>query len=689
MRPEAIKLVGLLKETSVHYVVPVFQRAYAWEETHCEQLWNDILSVAHRNVPTHFTGSVVLVQGDTMRFESKTPCLIIDGQQRLTTVTLLIIALARYARSHKDAGLPFSDDEIIDDRYLLDKRRRGDDRYALTLSQGDRDVLRAIEENLVNPDAPLPAGPSRLITNLSFFEKRLAGLRDVGMVWNGLRRLQVISISLSQGIDDPQLIFESMNSTGKDLASSDLIRNFVLMRKPQPEQTELYETYWRPIEETLGAQTYDKVFDEFVRWWLTSIKAEAVSRKDIYQTFKNYAFDNGFVDEADGMERLLKDMGRYATYFANITQGTEKDPVLKEALQRVDELNITVSRALLLFLYDARDAGRFSSEDFTSMARTLESYIIRRIACSDSAGLNKFFPTLIGRLKTEDATGADFVKTFETILLAETAKTTYFPSDEEFKQRLETMNVYTFKMGGLLLKRLENSYHPKEPRAFAGYTIEHIMPQNALKHAEWRRMIAPDANQQELEGVFERHLHTLGNLTLTAYNSELSDATFAEKRERAVGGYNNDIITISQTLRDIDEWTPAKIEERGAYLAKRAAEIWPRPSIPVEEVSTRRGNSRTESTPMPKLKDLVSSGVLPIGSKLYSVSRDAPGTATILENGKLKLDGLDEVFSTLNKMTTRNFERAGKKNDRNAWTCWRYDSPNGPLLKEVRSSSAR
>ena len=126
-----------------------------------------------------------------------------------------------------------------------------------------------------------------------------------------------------------------------------------------------------------------------------------------------------------------------------------------------------------------------------------------------------------------------------------------------------------------------------------------------------------------------------------------------------------------------------------ANLAKWATEIWPRPSIPVEEVSTRRGNSRTESTPVPKLKDLVSSGVLPIGSKLYSVSRDAPGTATILEDGKLKLDGLDEVFPTLNKMTTRNFERAGKKNDRNAWTCWRYDSPNGPLLKEVRSSSAR
>ena len=553
-------LVDLITQQSSRLVVPVYQRPYSWSEENCEQLWQDVLSVARRGASSHFTGSVVWVQDGTMSANGVTPRLVIDGQQRITTVMLLVIALARYARKYPAVELSFSVDEIIDRGYLVDKYRKGDDRYKLTLSETDRDTLCALVDNVVDPAVPLPGDGGRLVDNLGFFEERLEGLDGVGLVWSGLRRLEIVSISLTQGQDNPQLIFESMNSTGKDLACADLVRNFVLMGQAVDEQVALYQNYWRPIERALGAETDDGVFDRFIRCWLTIAKApETPSSRDVYQVFKRHAIEGGW-DRPGKMSELLGDLRRCADHYACVARGAEKDPELKAAFSDVADLGITVSDVLLVFLYGCYKEGALDRDGLLGATRTMECYLFRRLACDvASNGLNKFFPSLVARLrKVRDARG-NLEEALAAMLLAEA--------------------------GTPLLSRLENSYHSKAPLDFftGAYTIEHIMPQAALKVPEWRAFLGENP-----EETFEKHVHTLGNLTLTAYNSELSDGTFEDKKARAEGGYNNDFLSISLELKEAQVWTPEQIEKRGARLAARAVEVWPVPRVPEDAVKKYR-----------------------------------------------------------------------------------------------------
>jgi uncharacterized protein with ParB-like and HNH nuclease domain len=684
MDASPLKLVDLITQQSTRLVVPVYQRPYSWDEENCAQLWDDVLSVARRGAASHFTGSVVWVQEGTMSAGGVTPCLVIDGQQRVTTVTLLIISLARYARSHPEEELPFSLEEILGGGYVVNQWKKGDDHYKLTLSQGDRDVLRALEDNLLNRDAPLPDGTSRLEENLGFFEERLNGLADVGLAWSGLQRLEVVSISLTQGQDNPQLIFESMNSTGKDLASADLIRNYCLMSYPAAEQEELYSTYWRPIEETLGAGSYDRVFDEFVRCWLTVVKApETPTNRDIYQQFKRYVADNALAG-AEEMKGLLLELKRFAGYYARVTQGAEGDEALRRALSDVAALDISVANVLLVSLYDDYEAGAFGMGEFVSMVRAVESYLFRRMVCDvPTNGLNKFFPSLVARLNKVQAEGGDYAQALYAMLMAEAGTARRFPDDGEFSGALRTRNAYGFRRSLLLLSRLENSYHPKDAIDFSGgaYTIEHIMPQAALKSDEWRAFLGDDP-----EATFEEHVNTLGNLTLTAYNSELSDGSFAEKRERAVGGYDKYYVLISQSLKDTDTWTPTQIEERGAQLAERALGVWPMPEVTAEAVDAykaERGKKKEKAADV-YWSDVLDAGRAPAGTVLYSVSKSAPGMAVVTDGGMIRLEDGREFKSPSAAFQAHVSANGGKECARNGWACWRLGSDNGPLLNTLR-----
>ena len=614
-----------------------------------------------------------------------TPCLVIDGQQRVTTVTLLLIALARYARRHSDKELPFSLEEIIDRGYLVNKYKKGDDRYKLMLSQGDCDTLRALEDNLMDSDAPLPDDSSRLTENLAFFEGRLEGLADVGLAWSGLHRLEVVSISLTQGQDNPQLIFESMNSTGKDLAAADLIRNFCLMSYPATEQEELYRAYWRPIEETLGAASYDEVFDEFVRCWLTVVMApDRPAGRDVYRLFKRYVEDEG-LSKPEEMRGLLLELKRFAGYYARVTRGAESDEELRRALGDVSALDISVADVLLVAFYDDCEAGAFKREDFVSMVRVLESYLFRRMVCDvPTNGLNKFFPSLLARLRKAKAAGEDYPETFSSMLAAEAGTARRFPDDREFTAALRTRNCYGFRRSLLLLSRLENSYHPKSPRDFSSgnYTIEHIMPQAALKSPEWLASLGENP-----EETFEEHVNTLGNLTLTAYNSELSDGSFARKRSRVMAGYDNDFITISQSLKEKDAWTPSDIEARGAELAERATEIWPavvaRPAGS-EVSSTRRAVPKGKRLSWP---ELFAAELVPSGTVLYSSSKLVPGTAVVTQGGKIKLEDGSEYASPSSAFSAHSRLCGGSGAARNGWSCWRVGSLDGPLLSVIRGEA--
>lgn len=578
MNAGPISLISLISDASRRFVIPVYQRPYSWDEEQCEQLWEDILEIGRRNDGTHFTGSVVWIQDGVMSAAGVTPLLLIDGQQRVTTLMLLLVALADYARQHgeKTDALHFSFEEIIDCGFLVSKYRKGDDHYRLMLSQGDRAVLKSIIDHLENPKVDILDGSRRLHDNFEWFRTRLENIEDVNIVWDGLRRLEVVSISLDQGKDNPQLIFESMNSTGKDLSTADLVRNYVLMGLPLDEQNALYEHHWRKIEETLGADSYDEVFDEFLRDWLTVINAPTpLASRDVYRVFKRYVETNGYGSN-EHIADLLGEIRRYAGYYARINSGQEKDSELKRVLDRIHTLDMSVMTPLLMSLFDDyREGGEdaaFSREDFVSMLRTLESYVFRRIVCDlASNGLNKFFLSVIARLnELRDEGELNYREAFEAILLGESGTARRMPDDLAFRTALSTRDCYAFRRGYYLLTSLENSHHSKDPIDFAHgvHTIEHIMPQNALAHETWRNMLGADC-----EAVFERNINRLGNLTLTAYNSELSDASFEEKQQRAIGGYGNEYLSLSRELRDAIVWDEQHIEQRTQRLVNEAVQV--------------------------------------------------------------------------------------------------------------------
>lgn len=675
-----IRIIELLTGASTRFVVPVFQRPYSWDEGNCCQLWEDILVVGRSDQRSHFTGSVVWIQDGTMSAAGVTRRMLIDGQQRITTITLLVIALARLAKENPERELAFSYEEIIDDGYLVNKHKKGDDHYKLTLSQGDRDTLRSLIDNLGNSDVPVVEDSTRILENLATFEKRVRDIDDPNVVWAGLQRLEVVSISLTQEQDNPQLIFESMNSTGKDLSSADLIRNYVLMG--QPDQDELYMTYWRPIEETLGASTYDSVFDDFVRDWLTVCYApELPNKRDVYQAFKDHVRNAGYGGRLP-ITALLKEMQRFARYYAAINTGAETDEEIRRRLRNIARLKVGIVNPLLLSLYDDYEQEAFERGDFLGMLDVVESYLFRRAVCDlPTHGLNRYFPLLIARLNKVQDGGGNYREALTAHLLNEAGTPRRFPTDGEFKGALKTRDSYGFGKSLHLLSRLENSYHPKDERDFATgvYTIEHIMPQNALAHEKWVQMVGPVSEEE-----FQRLVHNIGNLTLTAYNAELSDGTFEEKKARATGGYDNEFISISADLRDRDDWTPEAIASRADTLATRAVDIWELPELEEGVRKSYLPEKKDKAVRKASFRDVFNAGLLKAGDVLVSNSPTFHGTAEVTEDGRIRLENGD-VFSSPSLSFIALVKRQGGSGARNGWHCWRLGDDEGPVLDELRS----
>ena len=674
-----IRIVELITSASTRFVVPVFQRPYSWDEENCSQLWEDILATGRNEQHSHFTGSVVWIQDGTMSAAGVTRRLLIDGQQRITTITLLVIALARLSRREPSRELAFSYEEIVDDGYLVNKHKRGDDHYKLTLSQGDRDTLWSLVDNLTNEDAPIADGSTRLLENLDFFERRVRDIEDPSVVWAGLQRLEVVSISLAQGQDNPQLIFESMNSTGKDLSSADLVRNYVLMG--QPEQDELYLTYWRPIEETLGTTTYDSLFDDFVRDWLTVRYApELPNKRDVYKAFKDHVREAGY-GRSLPITDLLKEMQRFARYYSAIVSGREENVELRRRLVRISRLNVSIVNPLLLSLYDGYEQNAFDRSSFLDMLETVESYLFRRAACDlPTHGLNRYFPSLIARLDRLRDEGGNYLEALAAYLLNESGTPRRFPADAEFMNALRTRDSYGFSKSLYMLSRLENSYHEKDERDFATgvYSIEHIMPQNARAHREWVSMIG-DLGDEE----FQHLVHNIGNLTLTAYNSELSDGTFEQKKARTKGGYDNEYISISSDLHALDFWNAATIGARADRLIDRAVTVWALPAMDEEVRKSYLPEKKNRQERRASFKDVLNAGLIKPGDVLVSASPTYSGSATVTEDGQIMLSSGDK-FNSPSLSFISLVRKQGGSGSRNGWRNWRLGNESGPLLDELR-----
>lgn len=568
MKADDANLLDLLKVT-VQFEVPIYQRSYAWGAPECDQLWRDILRAGlDDDLQAHFTGSVVYVEKAAGTQTSQPAHLIIDGQQRVTTVSLILAVLARRLEAMPEGEQEpiegFSPVEIRES-YLVNKHKSDERRFKLLLSAGDREALKSV----VDGQEPHSDARSRIYDNLSFFEERISDSKlDLAVVCRGLAKLQVVDVKLELGVDKPQLVFEAMNSTGKRLSQADLIRNFVLMDLHADEQARLWRYFWRPMEVTLEPNGAEGVFDNFVRHYLTAVTGNIPRLDDIHEAFKDHAARRKL--EGESIESLVSELRDYAARYAAIALGQEPDPSLHPAFEELAQIRADVVYPFLLSVYTDRDFGIISSHEMLHIVRLVVSYIVRRaVAGYATNSLNTTFQTF-GRALRKDR----YVESVEAHFLRLQGYRV-FPADAEFEEKLKTFDAYHFKRRSYFFRSLEN-FGRKEPVATDEYTIEHILPQNENLRREWR-----DALGTEWREIQQRYLHTLGNLTLTGYNSEYSDRSFREKRDM-VGGFRESPLRLNEQLRTLEGWNAETIERRAESLARRALDVWVRPKLPAD-----------------------------------------------------------------------------------------------------------
>ena len=542
---------------ATQFIVPVFQRDYSWTEVECKQLWLDILQIgAETTSREHFIGSIVYISTADMR-AAFTRWLLIDGQQRVTTLTLLLAAL----RAHIiETGWSGTEDgptaRRVEAYFLKNVEEEGPRRPKLVLRRHDQTTLQAILDG-----NELPQNLSnRVRDNYEWFRARLTE-EDPELVYRGIERLVVVDVTLDRDKDDPQLIFESLNSTGMDLSQSDLIRNFILMRLPVAEQTHLYETYWSKIEGLFRG--FERIFDTFVRDYL-ALRSRATKQEKADEIY--FAFRRAFGSigtEPERLDELLKDLLRFSRYHAAFSLGAPADELLREPLARLRRL-VDVPAILIMRLFECYDVHRtLEVETFAGAIKLIESYVFRRTICREQTrGYWRVFANLAYQI--------DPNRPIESLAvgLARTGDTYRFPDDSEFRQALTDRDIYGKRVCFVLLDRLEND-DAKEPTDTSNYSIEHIMPQNEKLPAEWREMLGPDwANIQR------QWIHRLGNLTLTGYNSKYSDRPFSEKKTIS-GGFAESSVRLNKFVREQAQWTPGQMKARGELLAQRALAIWP------------------------------------------------------------------------------------------------------------------
>lgn len=565
MKASETRLLDLLKQGH-QFVIPIYQRAYSWTDSECDQLIGDIERAGgDALLKSHFTGSIVYVEKGLANLTTQEPHLIIDGQQRMTTVMLLIAALAEVLEEQpegqQEPAAGYSPRKLRN-RYLVNSDEDGEDHFKLLLTEKDRETLKAIIGR-----TPLPSDFSeRVHQNFHRFRERLGQPgTDLAAVCDGLAKLVVVDIRLDRSTDNPQLIFESMNSTGRKLSQADLIRNFILMGQETATQEKLYSTYWRPMEKDFGQSTYEDQFDDFVRHYLTVVTGEIPRLRDVYEAYKAYA---GSFGSGGDIEDLVRELHSYARRYCAVALGHERGSDLAEAFRDLREIKADVVYPLLLELYTDYEDGVLSRSELVEIVEMVTSYIFRRAVCRvPTNSLNRTFSTFtksVDKKHYVDSVGAHLLglKSYRA-----------FPTDGEFAKALVQGDMYNFQRRSYLFRRLEN-VNRKERVPIEDYTIEHILPQNQNLSQRWREDLG-----ESWARVQERYLHTLGNLTLTGYNSEYGDRPFVEKRDMP-GGFRESPLRLNSGLGALDTWNESAIVDRAERLAGEALGVWPRPAGP-------------------------------------------------------------------------------------------------------------
>ncbi|WP_170128422.1 DUF262 domain-containing protein [Mycoplasmopsis edwardii] len=585
-------------EQNNQYTIPIFQRLYSWDTSNCNRLWNDILQIQSQNKKSHFLGSIVSVLEEE-DIAGANKYMIIDGQQRITTLTLLLIALRNIVFNDlKLCKSEISTDEstnnncklkLIEEKsksleslnkFLLNTNESDDKKYKLLLTEDDRVVFNCLidkpDENWNLPEKV----KSKILNSYNFFKNSIQNSIiknefDLEKLLEAIGKLQIVSIILKHGEDDPQSIFECLNSTGKVLSQSDLVRNYILMNFSGKNQKELYKEYWKPFEKLFEGANQDIHMDDFIRDYL-SIKLNKIFRKDkIYKQFKDWSGNNNF----ESIKELCADMRNMAEIYINIKTPKKFSEKLNKLFEEINILDISVMNPFLMVILKKFKDEKIFQNDLIEILKLCISYVLRRSICGMATNaLNKVFLALAKSANENfDGNYLNSIKAF----FKQANNYNKFPDDEEFKKAFKNSQIYKKTYIKYILTKLEH-YDTKNVMVTGNMSIEHIMPQNKNLSKEWKNMLKANSNDK-WEEVQDKYLHTIGNLTLTNYNSEMGDRTFEDKRTIR-GGFNDTPLRINKYVVEQSEWTKEQIVERADQLSVIALKIWNYPYITEEEL---------------------------------------------------------------------------------------------------------
>ncbi len=548
------------------FVIPIYQRTYSWTSIQCNQLWDDIIRISiNDDVNAHFIGSIVYVREGLYNITDVPKSLVIDGQQRLTTLSLLLIALARVTKINDQ-----NEEEIVNS-FLINQYAKNDvDKVKLKLTKYDKEVYEKI---LFNRELLDNERISRMYQNYLFFYERIEKRKDdLDRIMVGIKKLIVVDIILDRKNDNPQLIFESLNSTGLDLSQSDLIRNFILMGLEDEQQRELYEKVWLPMERLFVDNKAESKFDYFVRAYLT-LKLNAIPNiSNVYEAFKRYMIDSG-----QEINSITEDLHTYAKYYACLDFGSEQDFEIHEVINNIKTLRVETAYPFLMQVYNDFKQNVLTKVEFIELLKLIEGYVFRRVICGiPTNSLNKTFASLYSEIDNKS-----YLESFKAVLLLKDGYRR-FPKDGEFFDELQNKEVYSLRNCQYLLEKIEH-FGNKERVEMQNLSIEHIMPQTLT--SEWKSMLGSD-----FKDVQEKYLHTIGNLTFTGYNSDMSNKSFQEKKQI---GFGNSNVRMNKYLMTLEKWDETEIINRAGMLGKDALTIWSLPKVAEDVLEKYR---KTEST---------------------------------------------------------------------------------------------
>lgn len=555
MEARQISIEDFLSANKTRFIIPVYQRNYDWKEKNCQQLFDDIISLSSTKRKSHFLGSIVYVTNSDTDSIDLREYVIIDGQQRLTTATLFLKALLD---STNDEDLK---EEILEN-FLINKRLDEKNKLKLKPIKKDDEVFKKLLKN----DFDGINENSNIYRNYHFFKNKIENFSNYKSLFSGFKKLFIVHIALNRRDDNPQLIFESINSTGVSLSQADLIRNFLLMDKEAVEQEALFEKYWFKIEENIGSEH----ISSFTRDYLTMQQGKIPNKEDTYEAFKQYV-QNHTISTTQLLDKLLEYSKIYKTFLFDSSE------IYASHMKHLRQLKIGVVYPFLLSLVVDYKSGNISQKELLITFDIIESYVIRRIICSKPTNaLNKIFASLFDEIKSiEKFSYEKFSSYFVSVLLSKRGSG-IFPDDKDFRAELTSKDAYNLKNIKFILLRLENKNN-NEKVDINTLTIEHFMPQTLSN--SWKVKLG-DKYQQ----IHDRYLHNIGNLSLSGDNIQLGNKSFEEKKQILK---EKSRLKLNQSFVESHSWGEEEINQRANFLFAEAQNLWKYPKELVLELELK------------------------------------------------------------------------------------------------------